>query len=66
MKIEGSRNVAEVEHEGNRLVVKFHSGHSYELSPVTRGQYEALVNAPSVGSHYHKHFKGRFNERRLE
>ncbi len=45
--------------------VEFRDGGVYEYSGVPPETHQALVNAPSVGSHLHAHIKGRFPARRL-
>lgn len=37
--------------------VEFHHGGSYEHRDVGPAEHEALKSAPSVGSHYHRHFR---------
>lgn len=33
--------------------VQFHSGGTHSFGPFTEAQYQAFVNAPSVGKHFH-------------
>jgi hypothetical protein len=45
--------------------VEFRDGRVYEYSGVPPEAHQALVNAPSVGRHFHAHIKSRFPARRL-
>jgi hypothetical protein len=43
------------------MEVEFHTGAVYTHSGVSANDHSALVNSSSIGSHYHKNFKGKFN-----
>lgn len=51
--------------ESKELHVRFASGGVYAYSGVSPEEHQALVNAPSVGSHLHAHIKSRYPARRL-
>lgn len=36
-------------------------GHVYQYSPVTASAYRELINAPSIGKHFHSHIKDNTN-----
>lgn len=60
-----SSNIAAIGHdpETNTMHVEFRgamgANRLYEYRGVTAEQHQALVNAPSVGKHFHSHFKSR-------
>ena len=41
--------------------IEFNSGKTYEYPDVEPHEYEALVNAPSIGAHFGKHWRSRPN-----
>jgi hypothetical protein len=53
-----SSQIAQVGHEGNKLQVLFRRGGLYEYSDVTKAEFDELINAESLGSHFAKHIKG--------
>jgi len=59
MKSVKSSNLSKVgyDEEQQLLVVEFHSGASWKYSDVTRTEYDALMSAPSIGSHFHTHIR---------
>lgn len=42
------------------LRVRFRDGSEYQLSKVGAAAFNGLLEATSIGSHYAKHFRGRF------
>ena len=63
-----SSNVAELGYdEGNQMVyVRFQNGTLYAYSNVPKSEYEALDNAPSIGSYLNRNFKNVYPYQRLE
>ena len=63
MKKVKSSNIDTIHYEPSdkRLEVTFKSGGTYHYQGVSQAEYDALENAESVGSHLHKHIKGRYN-----
>jgi hypothetical protein len=61
-----SSNVSEVTYDSDKeeMTVRFKSGGSYVLSGVSAGAASDLANDPSPGSHYNRHFKGRYTTRK--
>lgn len=55
-----SSNIEAVGHDAatNTLHVRFKSGATYHLANVTPEQHQAMISADSIGSHYHKNFRG--------
>ncbi|HVX56934.1 MAG TPA: KTSC domain-containing protein [Candidatus Saccharimonadales bacterium] len=39
------------------LEVEFHSGAVHQYAGITPGAHQALVRAPSIGSHFHQYFR---------
>lgn len=35
------------------VYVHFHSGGVHKFGPLSQGEYDSFVNAPSVGKHFH-------------
>jgi len=62
-----SSNVKSVGYDepSRTMHVEFRDGGVYEYSGVPPETHQALVSAPSVGTHLHAHIKGRFPARRL-
>jgi hypothetical protein len=62
-----SSNIEAIGHhpESNTLRVKFLTGATYDYHDVPPESYQALVNAPSAGSHFHKHIKGQHHFTKL-
>lgn len=63
-----SSNVAELGYdETNQIVyVRFLNGSLYRYSNVPIYEYEALDNAPSIGSYLHRNYKNVYPYERLE
>lgn len=63
-----SSNVAELGYDENsqQLYVRFVSGSLYRYSNVPVYEYEALDNAPSIGSYLNRNFKNVYPYERLE
>lgn len=51
--------------ESNTLRVRFKSGGEYEYADVPAEAHQALMAAPSVGSHFHKHVRNAFAATRV-
>lgn len=49
--------------ETKRLRIKFQSGHTHDFPNVTAEQYQAFLAAPSIGKHFHAHFRGKESSR---
>lgn len=47
------------------LRVQFKNHDVWEYSGVDEAQYNALLSAKSVGSHFHKHIKGKFEAEKI-
>ena len=46
---------------GNRLlIIQFHNGRTYDIPGVPEHIYQSLMNAPSKGSYFNSHIKGRY------
>lgn len=58
--IEGSSQIAAVGHDPatGTLAVRFHTGTVYHYSNVTQEQYDAFINAESLGKFFGQHIKG--------
>lgn len=56
-----SSNIEAIGHdpETSTMEVKFRSGGSYTYPGVTEAEHAAFLAAPSLGSHFHQHFKRR-------
>lgn len=56
-----SSNIDSVGYDPTRqaMRVKFKNGGMYEHSDVSARDHQALVSAPSIGSHYAKHHSGK-------
>lgn len=63
-----SSNVAELGYdEDNKIVyVRFHNGSLYKYNNVPSWEYEALYNAPSIGSYLNRNFKNVYAYERIE
>lgn len=63
-----SSNVESVgyDEENQILYVKFLSGSLYSYKNVNKVEYEALLNAPSVGSYLHRNIKNVYPYERIE
>jgi hypothetical protein len=42
------------------LEVQFHSGQVYSYQGVTMEEYEALMDAPSIGSYFQREIRGKY------
>lgn len=47
-----------------RLTVRFKNGYQYEVSGVSPEDYQAFIEAPSQGEHYHQVLKPNFHVER--
>ena len=54
-----SSNIAAIGHdpEASQLHVAFKNGGTYVYDGVSPDQHKALIEADSIGSHLHKHFR---------
>lgn len=63
MKLEpvNSSNITAIGHdpETDTLHLQFSSGKTYAYSHIERDQYEALMGAESIGSHFAKHIRSK-------
>jgi hypothetical protein len=58
-----SSHIAEIGHDGDSVLeVAFKNGAVHQY-PATADEYQALLNADSVGAHFHKHFRSRESRR---
>lgn len=59
-----SSNIAEIGHDAasNTLEVAFKSGAIHRYSNVNVDEHKALINAKSVGSHFHAHIRNKPSE----
>lgn len=68
--VSGSTNIHAVGHDpkSNTLAVEFKGsdpGRVYHYDGVTTADHLAMMAAPSVGSHFAAHIKGRFPSRKV-
>lgn len=61
-----SSQIEAIAHEGKTLGVKFHGGAEYHYHNVSAAQHGALMKAESIGSHFSKFVKGKFQFNRIE
>lgn len=56
-----SSNIKSVGHdpETNTLEVEFKDGGVYSFGNVDSDKHQSMMSAQSVGSHFHKHIKGK-------
>lgn len=68
--VSGSTNIAALGHDPKTqtLAVQFHGDppRTYHYSGVTVPDHIAMLAAPSVGSHFAAHIKGRFPSRKID
>lgn len=62
-----SSNVEAVGYDPDKrtMHVRFKGGATYIHHDVEPAHHAAFVSAPSVGAHYHTHFKGRFGVKKV-
>jgi hypothetical protein len=62
-----STNIKSVgwEADSETLEVEFSSGGIYQYAGVTRGAYEAFINAPSLGLFFHEKIRGVYDFKRM-
>jgi pyridoxine 5'-phosphate synthase PdxJ len=60
-----SSNIKRARHTGDALEVEFHTGAVYSYPEAQAHEMDALVNAPSAGSHFHANIKGRYTGTRI-
>lgn len=62
-----SSNIASVGHdpETNTLEVEFRSGDVHQYDGVSAEHHSMLVNAPSIGKHFHKFIRDKFASRKV-
>ena len=58
-----SSNVSSVGYDPaeKQMEVEFKSGAVYRYDEVDYDTFRALLNSPSVGSHFHRHIKGNYD-----
>ncbi len=55
-----SSQISSIGHDGNQtMVVEFSNGKKYSYHPVSPEMHRALMQAPSVGSHFSSNFKNK-------
>jgi KTSC domain-containing protein len=55
-----SSNIDEITHlEGDKLEVKFKDGGTYHYYDVPKHKHDKLINADSIGEHFHQHIKNK-------
>lgn len=62
-----SSNVSSVgyDEETQALYVEFNNGSTYRYNGVPFGEYQALINAPSIGSHLARNIKPIYSVEKL-
>lgn len=61
-----SSQIEAIAHEGRTLGVKFKNGGEYHYFNVSPTQHAALMKSESIGSHFGKFIKSKFEFRRIE
>lgn len=63
-----SSSIAGIAHEPetSTLRVKFQSGEVYHYDGVSADQFDAFVNAKSIGRHFHGEIRGKFPHTRQQ
>jgi len=51
--------------ESKVLEIEFRTGGIYQYFNVPESIYNALISAPSHGSYFHRHIKGRYQWRKI-
>jgi hypothetical protein len=56
-----SSNITHIGYDpaAHRLHVAFKDRGTYVYSDVNADEHQALIGAPSIGSHFHRHIKGK-------
>ncbi len=60
-----SSDLSAVGYNGGVLVIRFHSGGTYQYSGVPESVYQGLMGAPSHGRYFHANIKGRYPYMRI-
>lgn len=57
-----SSNIREIAYDpaSREMQVTFHSGSTYSYQGVSAADHQAFVGAPSAGSHFAAHIKGKY------
>jgi len=57
-----SKNIKSIGHcpDTNTLAVEFHDGAVYHYHNVLKAVHNALMNAESIGSHFHQNIKNQY------
>jgi hypothetical protein len=68
--VKGSSNIKAIGHDPktNTMAVEFHGSEParvYHYDGVTTADHLAMMAAPSAGSHFARHIKGRFASRKV-
>jgi len=58
-------NAVGYDEDNKVLAVLFNDGNLYEYSDVPKETYEAMINAGSVGSYFHKNVRTSFNFKKM-
>ena len=48
-----------------RMTVRYKNGYEYEVHGVSSGDYQAFMDAPSPGAHWHAHIKDNYHVERV-
>jgi hypothetical protein len=56
-----SAGIAAIGHDASTATVhvRFHSGGTHQFGPMTKQEFEAFRNAPSIGKHFHAHVRAK-------
>lgn len=60
MKVK-SKNISDLEHDpvNKQLHVTFNNGSVYTYHGVDKNKFNQILNAPSIGEHFHTHIKDK-------
>lgn len=47
------------------VIIEFKNGDKHEYHNVPVGEYQRLIEAPSVGEHFHAEFKDNYHSKKL-
>lgn len=66
-KAVSSSNIKSIGHDAIKkiLEVEFHDGGVYQYQGVEAKSHQDLINADSIGSHFHKNIKDKFKVTRM-
>jgi KTSC domain-containing protein len=55
-----SSAIRAIGYDGSTLTVEFHTGRTYEHPDVPDAVFEGLMQAPSKGTYYNQHIRGKY------